>query len=352
MNVLAEHRLEQRNRGPVCGIESTLVANPLRIDFFLVPDFSMLTVSAAIEPLRRANAVSGVERFRFRTVSWDGSPVRSASGLVVAVDGSIPTESPADVTFFCAGDSPDVNIPEHMPDFARRLWRRGKIVGGISGGVFVLAKAGILAGRQFTVHWEHRAVFQARWPNLELRQDIYCVDDRIITCAGEMTSADMILSVIQDTCGSEIGQSAMDLCLMSTKRFEQDEQTSPIAARLGNRNKHLLRAVAWIDENFLTQVGVEPMYRSIGVSARQLQRLFKVYVGQSPLRYMTELRLKHARSLLAETDMKVTEIANVCGYENASHFSRSFKRRFGVGPHRYGNFHSEKVVPLMLPKPD
>lgn len=329
---------------PGTGAKSTV----LTIDFILVPGFSMLALSAAIEPLGRANRAAGTEIFRIRTLSWDGAPVLSGAGLEVSVAGRAETDVPAEISFVCAGDASVANTPRALPDHIRKLWRRGKTVGGISGGVTALANAGILAGRKFTIHWEHKAEFAVCWPYLEPVEDIFCVDDRIITCAGEMVSADMMLDLICGVFGRTLGQDAMDLCLMSSRRFKHEEQKSACAARFGIRNKHLLRAIDWIEENFQAEAGVEKMYRSSGISARQLQRLFKTHVRQSPLQYMTELRLKHARALLSKTGLSVVDVSVACGYDSAHQFSRMFKKKFGVTPSRYSHFAPGKGQVLRL----
>lgn len=351
MNVYSELRSQPTGIHKFSAAKANQRDRLLTIDFILVAGFSMLGLFAAIEPLRRANSLSEKEVFRFRLTSWDGSPVVCAAGFSLPVDAQVDEVDFADITFVCAGVAPESNIPAQLPDHIRKLWRRGKTVGGLCGGTFALAKAGILSGKKFTLHWEHYAVFVSRWPDLEPNRDIYCIDDRIITCAGEIASADMMLGMIYDCCGQIISQNIMDLCLIKSKRHERDEQSSAIASRLGNRSKHLLQAVAWIDENFLTERGVDNFYNAISISARQIQRLFKLYVGKSPLKYMNELRLKHARSLLAETNLSIEDVATVCGFDTSTHFSRSFRERFGITPFRYAHFTKPDARVLALPPP-
>ncbi len=349
MNVQVEINCSEQDDSGFPGPLKDSPSRPFSVDFLLAPGFSMLSLSAALEPLRRANSAAGKQLFRFRTLSWSGSNVASAGGQEIVVAGAVDRELAADLTLVCAGDAQEINFPPQISDHIRKLWRCGKTVGGMSGGVFALARAGILSGRKFTVHWEHKPLFGVRFPGLEACDDIYCIDERIMTCGGEMASADMMLDLIFKVCGASVGQGAMDQCLMSSKRFGCDDQTSTTAARFGVRNKHLLRAVTWIEENFHAEDGVAGMYRAIDISPRQVQRLFKVYVGQSPLQYMMEVRLKHARSLVAETDLSVGEIAMISGFECASHFSRSFKKKFGLTPYKYSNFFGSTKKPLLLP---
>ncbi len=307
----------------------------LRMDFLVVPQFSMLALSSIMEPIRRANAEAGRQKLICRLCSADGAEVTCSNGLSVPVDGVLDAEDPADITFVCASLNPEDNIPPRMPGQLRALWRRGHNVGGLCGGTFALAKAGILAGSRFTLHWEHHPAFIMRWPELTPCEDLYCIDDRIITCAGGTAAADLALELIQNYCGDKVLHSAMDHCLIPTKRADHERQITSVASRLGTRNRHLIRAIEWIEENYQTGESVAQLYDDIGVSARQIQRLFKEYVGQSPLRYMKERRLAYGRALLAGTDLSVMQIAAQCCYESTTRFSADFRRRFGVSPHQY-----------------
>ena len=164
MNVYSELRSQPTGIHKLSAAKANQRDRLLTIDFVLVAGFSMLGLFAAIEPLRRANSLSEKEVFRFRLTSWDGSPVVCAAGFSIPVDAQFDEVDFADITFVCAGAAPESNIPAQLPDHIRKLWRRGKTVGGLCGGTFALAKAGILSGKRFTLHWEHYAVFVSRWP--------------------------------------------------------------------------------------------------------------------------------------------------------------------------------------------
>lgn len=301
------------------------------VDILLLPQFSLLTLAALLEPLRRANLVR--PQFKLRLLSVDSHPVPSAAGTLFAVDACICRNTAADYTIVCA--EPNVYVHDRLSDHLRWLWRIGKTIIGIGGGTFLLARAGVLTGRKFTLHWEHRSVFQARWTHLSPTSDVYCRDGRIITCAGEMAAADLILSIIEDHCGSDVGKGIMDRCLISSRRKGTDDQIANAAARFGSRNKHLLAAVSWIEENFQSERGIEEMYGQIGVSQRQLQRLFKMHVGISPHQYLADYRVHQGKLLLAGTNRTIGEIAEQCGYLSTSQFSRAFKKRFGQTPSRF-----------------
>lgn len=310
----------------------------LTIDFVVVPGFSMLALSAAIEPLRRANSLAGRRVFRWRLLSWSGAPVRCADGTLISVHASMDTGASSELSLVCASENPEQNIPAGLPGRLRMLWRRGAAVGGICSGAFALAAAGILSGHRFTLHWEHHIVFTVRWPDLAPSSDGFCMDRRIFTCAGGFAAADLMLHMVDDLCGPTIARRAMDLCIIRSMLTGQNCQNSSTATKLGTRNSKLVDAVDWIERNFQNPNALAELYQTINISNRQLQRLFKSHIGTTPLGYLNRLRLQHATSLLSETNMSVFEVSVACGYPSPSHFSRNFRRCFGVAPSKYTRF--------------
>lgn len=307
------------------------------IDFLLVPGFDLLTLAASIEPLRRANTLQEGTSFIWRLVAWDKETVAAASEVHLRTIMFDPADKVADLTLVCADRDPEANIPDLMPDHLRLLWRRGHVVGALGAGVFALAQAGILAGHRFALHWEHVPLFSTLWPSLEPREETFCIDRRIVTTAGGFSAADLSLHHIEVQSGQAVSKSTMDLCLLPMRRSEGERQTSSVASRLGNRNPNLLKAVEWMEKNFLNAGDLDLYCAKIGVSQRQLQRLFKTHIGKTPTQYLAELRLDHARVLLLETDASVGEIAQSCGFESATHFSKRFRRTFGMSPFKFSH---------------
>ncbi|MCA2012168.1 helix-turn-helix domain-containing protein [Cereibacter sphaeroides] len=317
------------------GLSSRKMAASTSVDLLVVPGFSMLALSAFLEPLRLANQEAGHEVFSVSLKSWDGQPVQSANGISVPVQGAVDVDRPSDMTLVCASRRPTENIPSRLPDHIRRLWRRGHIVGGICGGSFALAKAGILAGRRFTLHWDLQPMFIAHWPDLEPSNAVYCREDRIVTCAGGVAAGEMALEMVSECLGGKAAHSIMQKCLIEHTRPGTERQTQSIAAQLGSRNTHLMDAVQWIEQNFSCENAANNLYREAIVSRRQLQRLFRTYLSQSPLQYLRDQRLKRARELLSEAHLTVAQIAPLCGYEKPERLTADFRRRYGLSPRTY-----------------
>ena len=130
----------------------------------------------------------------------------------------------------------------------------------------------------------------------------------------------------------------MNMCLLTQKRDEADQQTTSMAARLGTRHEKLLQAAAFLEARIEEDFDLDACAAHLALSRRQIERLFSAHLGITPVRYMNDLRLARGRALLAETDMKVTEVAVACGFASASHFSKSFRKKYGLSPHRFSHF--------------
>ncbi|MCF8512637.1 MAG: GlxA family transcriptional regulator [Rhodobacteraceae bacterium] len=318
----------------------TLSAKTECIDvaFVLLPKFTMLAFSSAIEPMRMANQLTQRVLFRWSVLSDDGKPVACSNGVSVMVDGSWTETKPEGIVLVVSGVEPEGKASVALGDWLRGLWRRGSMVGGLCTGAYALAQAGILKGRRFTMHWDNTTAFAENFPDLLPSRQVFSIDDRIMTCAGGVAAADLMLKLISDRFGAELGQEVMNMCLLTQRRDEADSQTASLATRLGTRHDKLLQAAAYLEARIEEDLDLDGCAQHLDLSRRQIERLFNRYLGLTPVRYMNDLRLARGRALLAETDMKVTEVAVACGYASTSHFSKSFRKKYGVSPYRFSHF--------------
>lgn len=312
-------------------------AQPVTVSFVLMQRFTMLAFTSAIEPLRVANQLTGHLLFRWNVFSEDGNPIHCSNGVSIQADDAAPALAPSGYVLVCGGVEPQAGCGQSLADWIRAQYRHDRIVGGLCTGAYALARAGVLEGRRFTLHWENLESFTELYPQLSPERSVYCIDGRIVTCAGGVAAADLVLKIIDDHCGAVLSQKVMDMCLMTRRRDASDEQTTSISSRLGSRNRHLTRAVNYIETHFEDAWNIEDCAKHAGVSRRQVERLFRVHLGTTPLGYVNEMRLQRARALLAETDMSVIEVSAAAGFETASHFSRRFRKKFGISPHHFSH---------------
>lgn len=318
---------------------------PVTVSFVLMGRFTMLAFTSAIEPLRVANQLSGHVMFRWHVYTEDGRMIACSNGVPVQPEGPLPALAPPGYVLVCGGVEPEAACSKQLTDWVRSQWRHGRVVGGICTGAYALALAGILDRRRFTLHWENIPSFSELFPNLEPDWQVFCIDDRIMTCAGGVAAADLVLKLIDDHYGADLSQAVMDMCLLTRRRVAEDEQVTSLTSRLGSRNKHLLKAVKFIDRSVEDTFRIDDCADHVGVSRRQIERLFQKTLNMTPLQYLNGVRLQRGRALLSETDMSVIEVAVACGYGSSAHFSKSFRKKFGMSPHHFSNFRKKRPLP-------
>lgn len=305
---------------------------PTHVGFLLIPDFAILAYASAIEPLRAANRLSGRDLYRWSHVSIDGLPAPASNGVSIKPDYGVGDDIRFDYLFVCAGGNPAAF--QHAPTFAwlRQLARRGVRLGGVSGGPYILARANVLKGYRFTIHWEHGPAFIEDYPELELRRSLYEIDRDRLTSSGGTAPLDMMHAVIAREHGSELAIAVSEWFLQTHVREGAGPQRMPLRERLGISHAPLLRVVGRMEQRLENPVPREELARTAGVSLRQLERLFRLHLGRSLGEHYLGLRLDRARDLLRQTTLSVLEIALACGFASASHFSRSYRARFGHAP--------------------
>lgn len=300
--------------------------------FILVDEFSHLAFSCAVEPLRIANLVSGQELYRWSFVSADGATAACSNGSVTLVHhgyGDIPK---CDRLFVLSGINVQQKIAPELLNLLRRERSRGTKLGALCSGAYVLARAGFLAGLQTAIHWEFHDGFMEEFPEVNLVRNVFVADEKIITASGGTATADLMLHLIGREHGNDLALPVADQMVYNAVREASAEQRVSLQSRHGMRNPHLAKAIQKMNDTLDCPVSPACIAEEIGISTRQLERLFGKYLNCSPKKYYVEMRLERARHLLIQTDKPITEIALACGYDSPGHFSRVYRAAFGVSP--------------------
>lgn len=298
----------------------------------------MMAFASAIEPLRAANRMSGVRLFAWQLVSRDGKPVRASNGIEVAVHAKCGDDIDCDLLLVCAGtsDAGDLAVLEWL----RGLARRGVALGGMSLGAYLLAQAGLLDGRRCTLHWESLAAFAERFPRARTSADVFVIDGNRYTCSGGTTGLDMVLQLITEQAGRTLANDVSEQFIHPRIRGTQDPQRMTAQSRLGVANRKLIAALGLMEGPHEDARPVGSIAADVGVSPRQLERLFVKYLRATPSHYYLKVRLDRARTLLLQTTKPILDVALACGFASASHFSRCYRAEFGHKP-------SEERAPLL-----
>src|SRR6478735_3955480 len=304
------------------------------VGFLLVPSFALMSYAAAIEPLRAANLISGKLLYRWWHAAPGGEPVMASNGLTIIPDIGVGTDRDVDMLFVCAGGNPATFNDRHVFAWLRRLARRGATIGGISGGPYILARAGLLDGRRVTLHWEHQPAFSEAFPDISVTPSLFEIDGNRITCSGGISALDMMVALVERDHGRQLAAAVGDWFLHTHVREGMGPQRMDLRLRLGIADEKLLRVLRRMEESIEAQQPRAELARIAGVSVRQLERLFRRHLGHGIHRQYSAMRLERARQLLRETTLPVLDVAVATGFSSSSQFARAYRRSFGEPPSR------------------
>ncbi len=315
-----------------------------------------LDVTGPLEVFSGANAWQasrgGAPAYDIRTASLGGCAVRTSSGLHLIPDGDlrdsrVPRPGQLSTGQLSTGQqSPDLLIVPggegaRRPDPELTAWlrvhgRQARRLVSVCTGAFLLAEAGLLAGRRVTTHWAYCSALAARYPEVTVEPDpIFVRDGNVATSAGVTAGIDLALALVEDDLGREAALDiARHLVVFLRRPGNQAQFSAQLAGQLARREP-LCDVQRWIAEHPAADLSVETLARAASLSPRQFARAFAAEVGMSPGRYVDQVRLEAARRRLEDTADGVEQTARSCGYGTPEAMRRAFVRALGVSPGEY-----------------
>ena len=225
---------------------------PTRFGFLLIDDFTLISLSSAVETLRMANRLSGCEVYEWSTISKDGAPVRASDGLVINVDFGIDDEnllSSVDAVIVCGGRRVERFATDVVLRWLRHCNKLKIDLGSTCTGAYVLAKAGLLDDYQCSIHWENYASLTVSFPNVRVTRSIYTIDRNRYTSSGGTAPIDMMLNFVRRQCGPEVSAGVADQFIYERVRDPRDLQRAPLRHFVGGRSVKLIDAVELMEGN-------------------------------------------------------------------------------------------------------
>ena len=308
------------------------VRRPREVVFALMPAFNVASFGACLGPLRKANCISGRELYRWQVASLDGRPVRASSGVRVHADAAIDAVENPDLVLVCSGDDVENHVHESCLRWLQRLAKRNVVLGGIDTGACLLAKSGVLRGYKCTTQWDHRDALIEDHPEIVVTTGVCVFDRDRITCAGGDAPGDLMMNFIAREHGRQLAASIAEQLVRDRIRGTRDVQRRPLVQHIGTGQPRLVDAVQLMEANLEEPLPVEQIAELVGLSRRQLERLFRRHLKCVPSRYYLRVRLAKAHHLLRQTSHSVMSIALSAGFVSASHFSKAYKDLFGYPP--------------------
>ncbi|WP_210260136.1 GlxA family transcriptional regulator [Hongsoonwoonella zoysiae] len=295
----------------------------------------MACLTSAIEPLRAANEISGQEVFRWKIIAESGQSVTCSAGVTFTPDRTLEEADDGDYLFLLSSPTGEFENRKAADARLRYLLSHGTVVGGFSGGIFPLARAGVMNGHRCSVHWCYDGAFRHEFPDVLAESSVISIDGRRMTASGSSAVFDLMLMLIEKRLGMEI---ANEVGCWFQHHFSRDEDFAQrIPATRTTATHEILpepvrSAVRLFRENMEEPLGICEVARRLGVSIRHLERMFVKHTGLGPHRYYRLERLKLARQMIRYTDTPLPRISNAIGYARTASLKRHYRREFGISP--------------------
>ncbi len=313
-------------------MDSSLALRKCKYVFLTLPNYSLIAVANALEPLRMANRLMGKDVYEWSLVSMDGRAAEASSGLALSPTGTLDKLAAPDIVFVCGGVKVRDAVSPGLIAALKRLAERRIPLGALCTGGYALARAGLLDHFRATIHWENLSALREEFPRVRISDQLFTIDRDRYTCSGGTAPLDLMLNLIQQKLGARISKLVSEQFIVERVRNDSDRQYVPLRAQVGPSHRGLIRVAQLMEENIEKPLPLEKIARMTGLSRRQIERLFKRDLNCVPKRYYLEMRLKRARELLLQTAMPIMDITAACGFQSPPHFSKCYRNQFGHPP--------------------
>ena len=270
-----------------------------------------------------------------RLISPDGQPCNSFSNVLLPVDGGLGAADLIIIPAFSGDFDTLLRIYPQVTPWLQERHAAGSIICGEANGVFWMAAAGLLDGKEATTYQRHFREFSLRFPKVQLNQDKHLTDaDDLYCVAGPTSGCALYIYLIERFCGASVAQAvARDIL------YEVQRSYSPGRIGFGGQKMHqdvaILQIQQWLEEHFTEKFRFEDMAREHGMSIRNFMRRFQAATGDKPLHYLQRLRIETAKNLLSATRKSIKTISYEVGYDDASFFARLFRQHTDLSPNNY-----------------
>ena len=322
------------------------VSEQMHAVFVIVPRFNISTLITMVETMRIANYLLSRPEFTWEVTSFDGPDIIASNGMSVTASTEVSILKRASHIFVLGSWGAEHYGNRSLIAWLRKQSRAGIRICAVELGCYILAHAGLLSGKSATLHWSCLPGFQESHRDIDVVEQLFTIDGQITTCAGGQAGIDLMLRLIQLSHSSELSGEIADQLLHHPVRTGTTPQRHTMGQGTEVMTPVVRQAVSIIESNIEEPLSVPEIAQMVGVSQRQLERLFKGHIGCTVVQFGLLMRLQNARVLLTSTDLSVREVATASGFNTLSHFAYSFGKFFGRRPSEYRDaWPSEESAP-------
>lgn len=295
----------------------------------------MACLTSMIEPLRAANEIVGRTVFAWTLISEDGNRVEASARVGFDPDVALADLKSVDQIYLLSAPSSHFANPQSSNGKLRKLVRHGTAIGAISGGVFPLARSGLLDGHAASVHWCYEGAFAEEFPDFVPSTDVISIDALRLTASGAAAAFDLSLHLIEKSVGAGVATEVACWFQHPMVRGQGVAQRKPTFAAESTNDmlpRVVREAVALFSDHLEDPLNVADVAQAVGVSVRQLERMFQKTTGRTPLVYYRSLRMNKARQLLLYGRYSIAEVATAVGYGSSFTLTKNYIDVFGIHP--------------------
>ena len=300
----------------------------------VTPNFNLMATIALVDPMRAANYLAGVTRFKWTFASLGGGEVMASNRLNVMTRALEDCdEEKFDIVVISSSWSPESHSSPQLLAALRKWARQGVVLGALDTGAFILADAGLLRGRPATVHYEHIDALKELHDDIDVSETILTLCKDRFTCCGGVAAADMGIELVRAHSGNALANAAARYIFHPVIRTETAPQNPSTVEPLGHTTPAPLRQIiAEMERNLEEPLPIPDLCERVGLSQRHVSRMFERYIGKTAVLYYRDIRLDRARGLVTQTNLQLSEVAAATGFASQAHFSHAYRDRFGISP--------------------
>lgn len=313
------------------------------ITFCLCPGFPLFCLASGLEVLRHANRFTPQPAYSWSFLCENDEAVQDSNGLWLYPSSTIEDAPAADIALVVAGFNPTEIRAPRMLQWLQRQADAERVIGGISNGAFLLASANLLNGYATTVHWEDFASFCALYTRVLPRYQRFVIDRKRITCSGGTATLDLFIEILREDMGQDLAQKVSRQMLLQDYSMPGALESQLIYSGSHHFSPRVQRALSLLDASVDQGINVSALAQRVGISRRELLRLFRRETGKTPIEILNQRRLERAQSLILHSHLSLAVIASAVGYSSQSHLTSSYKKYFDTTPAQHRRSHQSKV---------
>lgn len=300
--------------------------------FLLLEQYPLLPVAGMIDILRDADYVTDRTNFRLFTIGAHSREVTAMNGFRALTDYTIDDAPRCDTVVVCAGLAGHRIEDPRVFAWLRRRLSENTIIGSIATGAWVLAKAGLLSGRQCTVHWEDIPAFEESYPLIDVQRSLFVRDGPIFTCSGGTAAIDLFLQIVGESLGPDVSSDVARQILHQVSRAGSDQPPIKEGPHRSPGTSTFHRAAQLMHDHIDAPLPITEIAQRVGISQKQLERTFQENCQTTPQLHYRTIRLDQARTFIRLTNFEIWQIAVMTGFSRPQYLAKCYRDRFGVTP--------------------